>query len=92
MRGSFWRSQTRLHTVQMMRRHLSFRGDPQYILAPHRAGKEGGEIASLFVKMHRGEDQFDRPFGRKPFGLQRVGKAEATDRQIGARVAAAIQL
>ena len=42
--------------------------------------------------MHGGEDQFNRPFGGKPFGFQRVGKTKAAHGQIGAGGAGARQL
>ena len=42
--------------------------------------------------MDRGEDQFDGPFGGQPFGLQRVGEAEAADGQVGPGGAGAVQL
>ena len=38
------------------------------------------------------EDQFDRPFGRQPLRLQRIGQTQAADDQIGPRRARAIQL
>src|SRR6056297_3160964 len=56
------------------------------------AREEPGKIARLFVEMHRGEDQLDGPFGGEPFGLERVGEAEAADREIGPRGAAAFEL
>ena len=53
-------------------------------LAAQGAAEQARKVAGLFVEMHRGKDQFDRPFGGQTFGLQRVGQTKAADRQIGA--------
>ena len=42
--------------------------------------------------MDRREDELDRPLGRHPLGLQRIGEAEAADRQVGAGGAGAVEL
>ena len=60
--------------------------------AAQGAGEERGEVAGLLVEMDRGEDEFDRPFRGQPLGFQRVGKAEAADRQIRPGGADAVQL
>ena len=60
--------------------------------AAQGAGEQGGKVAGLFVEMHRGEHQFDGPFGGQALGLQRVGKAKAADGQIGAGGAGAGEL
>src|SRR6056297_4349955 len=77
----------------MSRASASFRRlQMQGRAAAQGAREEPGKIARLFVEMHRGEDQLDGPFGGEPLGLERVGKAKAADREIGARGAAAFEL
>ena len=42
--------------------------------------------------MHRGEDQFDGPFGGEALGFERIGEAQTADGQIGSLSAGAVQL
>jgi hypothetical protein len=54
-----------------------------------------GEIAGLLEALDGAEDQLDGPLGAQPLGLQRVGDAEAADREVrpvGAHGRAAIQV
>src|SRR6056297_584363 len=60
--------------------------------AVERAREERREIASLFVEMHGREHELDRPFGRQPLRLERVGEAEPADREVGAGGVAAVEL
>ena len=72
---------------------VSFGGlQPQKVAAADRSAEEACKVARLFVEMDRREDQFDGPFGGQTLGLQRIGKAEAADGQIGACGADAVQL
>ena len=55
-------------------------------------GRTGRQIGRLLVAMDGGEQQLDRPLRRQAFRLQRVGEAEAADRDIGLGGAAAVEL
>ena len=46
----------------------------------------------MFVALDRREQEFDRPFRRDAFGLQRIGEAEPAHDEIGGRGAAAVEL
>jgi hypothetical protein len=60
--------------------------------APQRAREQAGEVARLLVEMDRREDEFDGPFRGHALGLERVGEAEAADREVGAGGAGAVEL
>ena len=60
--------------------------------AHERPREQLGEIGGLLVALDRREHQFDRPFGRQAFGLERIGETEAAHHEIGPRGAAAIEL
>src|SRR6056297_1451389 len=71
----------------------SFGGLPvQRGAAVERAREECGQVAGLFVEMDGGEHELDGPFGGQPLGLERVGEAEAADREVGAGGVAAVEL
>src|ERR1700742_67858 len=57
-----------------------------------RAREQFGEVAGLLVALDGREDEFDRPFGGDALRLQRIGKAETADHEIGPRIAAAVEL
>ena len=57
-----------------------------------RTGKQRCQVGDLFAHVDRREHEFDGPFGGQTFGFQRVGKAKATNRQVGARGAHAVEL
>src|SRR6056297_989496 len=71
----------------------SFGGLPvQRGAAVERAREERGQIAGLFIEMDGGEDELDGPFGGQPLGFERVGEAEAADREVGTGGVAPVEL
>ena len=92
MRGSYRLSRWRAHTPEIPG-DTSF-GNLQFqaVGTANGTGEEAGKITRLLVEMNRGKHQFDGPFGCEPFCFQRVGKAQATDREIGPCGAGTVEL
>ena len=64
----------------------------QQVAPAQRAAEKFGQITGLIEALDGREHQFDCPLGGHALGLQRVGQAEPADHQIGAQLAAAVEL
>ena len=60
--------------------------------AHQRPREQFCEVGRLVVTLDRSEDQFDRPFSRDTFVLERIGQAQSADDEIRLRRPAAGQL
>ena len=66
--------------------------DPHHVAPAQGPGEQFGEVTRLVEAVNRREHQFDRPLGGKSLRLERIGKAQAADREVRAVGTDAVQL